>query len=98
MFPPPIVWHRMQERLAPRFQSLKIRDLDSFKMQVIKDRSVVLSPADIKSYMHMALKAIAFCHRKWVLHRDLKPNNFLIAPDGQMKLVRPACPVHCMSL
>ncbi|GAQ84194.1 cyclin-dependent kinase D-1 [Klebsormidium nitens] len=53
---------------------------------VIKDRSTVLSPADIKSYMQMALKAIAFCHRKWVLHRDLKPNNFLIATDGQMKL------------
>jgi cyclin-dependent kinase 7 len=22
----------------------------------------------------------------WVLHRDLKPNNLLIAPDGSLKL------------
>ncbi|XP_057835852.2 cyclin-dependent kinase D-2 isoform X2 [Cryptomeria japonica] len=53
---------------------------------VIKDRNIHLSPADIKSYMQMTLKGLAVCHRKWVLHRDMKPNNLLIAPDGQLKL------------
>lgn len=36
---------------------------------VIRDRNIVLSPADIKSYLQMTLKGLAFCHRKWVLHR-----------------------------
>ncbi|KAL2462990.1 Cyclin-dependent kinase D-3 [Forsythia ovata] len=53
---------------------------------VIRDRNIVLSPADIKSYLQMTLKGLAFCHKKWVLHRDMKPNNLLIGPRGQLKL------------
>ncbi|KAL2897141.1 Cyclin-dependent kinase D-1, partial [Bienertia sinuspersici] len=53
---------------------------------VIRDRNIVLSPADIKSYLQMTLRALAFCHKKWVLHRDMKPNNLLLAADGQLKL------------
>ncbi|KAG6587670.1 cyclin-dependent kinase D-3 [Cucurbita pepo subsp. pepo] len=53
---------------------------------VIRDRNIFLSPADIKSYLQMTLKGLAFCHKKWVLHRDMKPNNLLIGPNGQLKL------------
>jgi cyclin-dependent kinase 7 len=53
---------------------------------VIRDRNIVLSPADIKSYLQMTLQGLAFVHKKWVLHRDMKPNNLLIASDGQLKL------------
>ncbi|KAK8525927.1 hypothetical protein V6N13_017007 [Hibiscus sabdariffa] len=53
---------------------------------VIRDRNIFLSPADIKSYIQMTLKGLAFCHRKWVLHRDMKPNNLLIGTNGQLKL------------
>ncbi|KAI4963393.1 hypothetical protein ZWY2020_014170, partial [Hordeum vulgare] len=53
---------------------------------VIRDRNIVLSPADIKSYIQMMLKGLAFCHKKWVLHRDMKPNNLLIGAEGQLKL------------
>ncbi|KAK4365394.1 hypothetical protein RND71_016752 [Anisodus tanguticus] len=53
---------------------------------VIRDRNIFLSPADIKSYIQMTLKGLAFCHMKWVLHRDMKPNNLLIGPNGQLKL------------
>ncbi|KAJ8773052.1 hypothetical protein K2173_028229 [Erythroxylum novogranatense] len=53
---------------------------------VIRDRNIFLSPADIKSYFQMTLKGLAYCHKKWVLHRDMKPNNLLIGPDGQLKL------------
>ncbi|XP_019082011.1 cyclin-dependent kinase D-1 isoform X2 [Vitis vinifera] len=34
----------------------------------------------------MTLKGLAFCHKKWVLHRDMKPNNLLIGDKGQLKL------------
>ncbi|CAL9136955.1 cyclin-dependent kinase [Musa troglodytarum] len=53
---------------------------------VIRDRNIVLSPADTKSYLQMTLKGLAYCHKKWVVHRDMKPNNLLIASDGQLKL------------
>ncbi|XWS37615.1 hypothetical protein CRYUN_Cryun19dG0059900 [Craigia yunnanensis] len=53
---------------------------------VIRDWNIFLSPAGIKSYIQMTLKGLAFCHKKWVLHRDMKPNNLLIGPNGQLKL------------
>lgn len=36
---------------------------------VIRDRNIFLSPADIKSFLQMTLKGLAYCHKKWVLHR-----------------------------
>ena len=38
---------------------------------VIRDSNVFLSPADVKSYLLMTLKGLAYCHEKWVLHRYL---------------------------
>uniref|UniRef100_A0A6N2MSW4 Protein kinase domain-containing protein n=1 Tax=Salix viminalis TaxID=40686 RepID=A0A6N2MSW4_SALVM len=53
---------------------------------VIRDPNIFLSPGDIKSYFQMTLKGLAVCHNKWVLHRDMKPNNLLIGSNGQLKL------------
>lgn len=56
---------------------------------VIKDRSLIFSAADVKSFMDMILRGLAFCHDHWVLHRDVKPNNFLVSPTGD------CCAVTC---
>lgn len=57
-------------------------DLDA----VLSDRALVLGVADVKSYMRMLLQGVACCHRNYVVHRDIKPNNLLLAPDGSLKL------------
>ncbi|RLN46409.1 hypothetical protein BBJ29_006222 [Phytophthora kernoviae] len=53
---------------------------------VIKDKAVVLTAADIKTYMQMLLRGLTYCHDHMVLHRDLKPENLLISPDGNVKI------------
>lgn len=42
--------------------------------------------ADTKAWMGMLLRAVYFCHRNFVLHRDIKPGNLLLAADGTLKL------------
>jgi cyclin-dependent kinase 7 len=54
--------------------------------QLIKDVSVTYGAADVKAWMGMLSRAIYYCHSNFVLHRDIKPNNLLIAADGEVKL------------
>lgn len=58
-------------------------DLES----LVKDSSVLFSPADIKSWMWMLLSGIDYCHERDIIHRDLKPGNLLIdGSTGELKL------------
>lgn len=55
--------------------------------QVIDDKERVhLGREHIKAYMQMILEGIGFLHDNWVLHRDMKPDNVLIAEDGRVMI------------
>lgn len=53
---------------------------------IIKDPSIVLTPANIKSYTLQTLLGLEYLHNHWILHRDLKPNNLLVDSKGCLKL------------
>eukprot|EP00041_Stephanoeca_diplocostata_P013624 m.240026 g.240026 ORF g.240026 m.240026 type:complete len:347 (+) comp19406_c0_seq1:354-1394(+) len=49
-------------------------------------RRHTLTGAQIKSYMVMLLRGVAYCHSKNIMHRDLKPANLLIDRMGRLKI------------
>ncbi len=65
---------------------LVLEFLDSDLEMIIKTKSVVFSPADIKSWLVMTLRGLHHIHANFILHRDLKPNNLLISSDGVLKI------------
>ncbi|XP_036042908.1 cyclin-dependent kinase 20 isoform X3 [Onychomys torridus] len=54
--------------------------------EVVRHAQRPLAPAQVKSYLQMLLKGVAFCHANNIVHRDLKPANLLISASGQLKI------------
>lgn len=40
----------------------------------------------VKCYMSQLLKGLSYCHKKNILHRDLKASNLLINNKGNLKI------------
>eukprot|EP00607_Mallomonas_marina_P005337 CAMPEP_0182437512 /NCGR_PEP_ID=MMETSP1167-20130531/85087_1 /TAXON_ID=2988 /ORGANISM="Mallomonas Sp, Strain CCMP3275" /LENGTH=131 /DNA_ID=CAMNT_0024630455 /DNA_START=238 /DNA_END=633 /DNA_ORIENTATION=- len=49
-------------------------------------QDIFISPADVKTYMHMLLSGLEYCHSRFILHRDLKPSNLLITIEGVLRI------------
>ncbi|XP_012284397.1 cyclin-dependent kinase 14 isoform X2 [Orussus abietinus] len=45
-----------------------------------------LDPRNVKLFLFQLLRGLAYCHRRMVLHRDVKPQNLLISEIGELKL------------
>lgn len=54
--------------------------------EMIQNYERPLTEAQIKSYMLMLLKGVAFMHENNIMHRDLKPANLLISSTGHLKI------------
>ena len=77
------VFSSKNQNLNLVLEFLPLGDLE----MLIKDvDGVRYGTADIKAWMGMLGRAVWFCHENFVLHRDIKPNNLLIAADGEVKL------------
>ncbi|MCJ1243875.1 TFIIH complex serine/threonine-protein kinase subunit kin28 [Trapelia coarctata] len=65
---------------------LEYLPLGDLEMLIKDTEGIRYGTADIKAWMGMLGRAVWFCHENFVLHRDIKPNNLLIAADGEVKL------------
>ena len=59
--------------------NLVLEFLDTDLEMIIKDRSLVFLPADIKSWMAMTFRGLEFCHRNFILHRVRRCVSSLVA-------------------
>lgn len=66
--------------------SLVFDFMDTDLEVIIKDSKIVLTPANVKSYMIQTLQGLEYLHLNWILHRDLKPNNLLVNAQGVLKI------------
>ena len=65
---------------------LEYLPLGDLEMLIKDSEGIRYGTAEVKAWMGMLGRAVWFCHENFVLHRDIKPNNLLIAGDGEIKL------------
>ncbi|KAK5642733.1 hypothetical protein RI129_008901 [Pyrocoelia pectoralis] len=66
--------------------SLVFDFMDTDLEVIIKDNTIILTTANIKSYTIQTLQGLEYLHLNWILHRDLKPNNLLVNAAGLLKI------------
>jgi cyclin-dependent kinase 7 len=66
--------------------NMVIENCPNGSIEDILRSSIPYTAADIKAWMGMLCRAVYYCHSHFVLHRDIKPNNLLVAADGSLKL------------
>ena len=65
---------------------LEYLPLGDLEMLIKDTEGIRYGTAEIKAWMGMLGRGVWFCHENFILHRDIKPNNLLIAADGEIKL------------
>ena len=54
--------------------------------QYLEKNSGGIHPKNAKLFLFQLLRGLSYCHRRRILHRDVKPQNLLISEIGELKL------------
>jgi len=57
--------------------------VDGESMRELVKRAAPMAPAEAVALIRKIADGLAHCHENEIIHRDVKPENILIAPDGQ---------------
>ncbi|TNM91436.1 hypothetical protein fugu_019816 [Takifugu bimaculatus] len=60
--------------------------LDKDLKQYMDDCGNIMNMHNVKIFLFQILRGLSYCHKRKVLHRDLKPQNLLINERGELKL------------
>uniref|UniRef100_A0AAR2LES0 Protein kinase domain-containing protein n=1 Tax=Pygocentrus nattereri TaxID=42514 RepID=A0AAR2LES0_PYGNA len=69
-----------------RCLTLVFEYLDSDLKQYLDNCGNLMSMHNVKIFMFQLLRGLSYCHKRKILHRDLKPQNLLINEKGELKL------------
>ncbi|ENN73618.1 hypothetical protein YQE_09865, partial [Dendroctonus ponderosae] len=57
-----------------------------FEYVYLEKHSGGLEPRNVRLFLFQLLRGLSYCHKRLVLHRDVKPQNLLISEIGELKL------------
>ncbi|XP_065674244.1 cyclin-dependent kinase 5 homolog isoform X2 [Hydra vulgaris] len=71
---------------TPKSLTLVFEYLEKDLKSYMDDCGGIIALSNVKLFLFQILRGLHYCHKRKVLHRDLKPQNLLINEKGELKL------------